>query len=174
MENCPKCHKEIPSGAKYCPYCGASLASIDKEKEDSKPSLSDYLPHDANGSPIDLNANTEGPQPDYAKKEEPKEQEWNSGAPFYDKEIRQTGEEVRAGEDNFGRILAIIAIATSLVGCLGIPFGIWGLFKAKNAVDRTLDILAILFSIGWLVFIIIAMPTYLANMEKYLGGLTSE
>jgi hypothetical protein len=174
MENCPKCHKEIPTGAKFCPYCGASLASKDA-KEDSKPSLDDYLPHDANGNPIDLNANTEGPQPDYTKKEEPKpDQEWNSGAPYYDKEIRQTGEEVRANEDTSGRTLAIIAIATSLVCCLGIPFGIWGLFKAKNAMDRTLDILAIIFSIGWLILVIIEMPSYMAYIEKYLGGITNE
>jgi hypothetical protein len=174
MEKCPKCHKEIPTGANFCPYCGASI-DIKTTKEDNKPSLDDYLPHDANGAPIDLNANTEGPQPDYTKKEEePKEKEWDSGSPYYDKEIRQTGEEVRAGEDNSGRILAIIAIATSFFGCLGIPLGIWGLFKAKNAVDRTLDILAIVFSIGWLVILIIEMPSYMAWAEKYLGGITSE
>ena len=28
MKKCPKCHKNIPSNAKVCPYCGSSKVTF--------------------------------------------------------------------------------------------------------------------------------------------------
>lgn len=29
MKKCPKCHKNIPSNAKVCPYCGTPQSAVD-------------------------------------------------------------------------------------------------------------------------------------------------
>lgn len=177
MKKCPICHKDVPEDSLFCPYCGASLkeSSVNETKKDEgKPSLDDYLPHDLSGNAINNNANTEGPQPTYKKEEKPQEKQWESGQPYYDNEIRQTGEEVRAAEGFYnGHIIAIVALVCSFFGTLGIPFGIWGLFKAKRVSDRIMDIVAILLSASWIVLLIIEWPQYMAYIEQILGGSTN-
>lgn len=158
MKKCPRCKKQNEDEARYCYNCGELLV-----KDDGRPSLDDYLPHDLSGKAINKNGERiienddegneveEDPTPISPSKEEfPSDKRQasfsNNGAPFFDNETGPSDEEMRnnASKEKEGETLGLISVCTFFTGTIGLAFGIIGLCISTSKKGKELSTIGII------------------------------
>ena len=183
MKKCPHCHKENEDDARYCYYCGALLS-----KDDRRPSLDDYLPHDSSGAAINPNGeriiekdddeNEEKEASSTHSDELPEDKKQanfnNNGAPFYDNETGISDEEMRMNseKEKEGEALGVASICTSFLGPVGLLLGLIGLFMSSKK-GKTYCIIGICLSALFSLFLFFLSSYILKEYLDYLSDFAS-